>query len=383
MTTTTAQGATAQLADGTAAAGSLELRGLSKHFGEGENLVRAVDNIDLTIHSGEFVTLLGPSGCGKTTTLRMIAGFEDPTTGDIRLDGSSIARTPPNERPMSMVFQSYALFPHMTVFENVAYGLRLQKLPRRRIEEDVELVLTSMNLRRYANRAPNQLSGGQQQRVALARALVMKPKLLLFDEPLSNLDAKLRVMMRTEIRRLQERMGITSIYVTHDQDEAMSLSDRIVVMESGKIAQVGTPIEIYRTPASLFVADFLGQANFLEVSNVALNSDTEATVELLGQHLVVPRDPKVVAGDDALLMVRPESVRIQPQSSPGATGYPGRVISAVFYGQTVEYDVETAVGNIVAKVSDPDPAAILPAGSAVILHIELDRTWLIPHEAGR
>ncbi|RME65887.1 MAG: ABC transporter ATP-binding protein, partial [Caldilineae bacterium] len=235
----------------------LKLENLSKVFASrsGSGEVVAVDDVNLDIERGQFVTLLGPSGCGKTTTLRLIAGFEFPTTGRIVLDGEDIADLPPNRRDMAMVFQSYAIFPHLNVFENIAYGLRIKKLSNQEIRRQVATVLELTELTGLENRQPNQLSGGQQQRVALARALVMEPKVLLFDEPLSNLDAKLRVQMRSEIRRIQQELGITSVYVTHDQDEAMVLSDRIVVMNQGRIQQVGSAPEIYRRPANRFVAD--------------------------------------------------------------------------------------------------------------------------------
>ena len=245
----------------------LELRQISKYFTarDGSGEVRAVDDVNIDIRQGQFVTLLGPSGCGKTTTLRLIAGFEFPTYGDILLDGKAVNELPPNRRDMAMVFQSYAIFPHLNVFENIAYGLKIKKLSGQEIKRKVSQVLTLTELQGLENRAPNQLSGGQQQRVALARALVMEPKVLLFDEPLSNLDAKLRVQMRSEIRRIQQELGITSVYVTHDQDEAMVLSDLIVIMHKGRIQQADTALEIYRRPHNRFVADFIGRANFLPV----------------------------------------------------------------------------------------------------------------------
>ena len=237
----------------------LNLADVSKIFAGRGNVeeVKAVDGVSLDIEKGEFVTLLGPSGCGKTTTLRMIAGFEFRTSGTIMLDAQEIDRLPPHKRQMSMVFQSYAIFPHLTVFENVAYGLRVQRRPKEEVSRRVERVLDLVKLAGYGDRAPNQLSGGQQQRVALARALVMEPKVLLMDEPLSNLDAKLREQMRTEIRGIQKLLGITSIYVTHDQVEAMTMSDRIVVMNEGRVEQVGAPTVIYRRPRNRFVADFI------------------------------------------------------------------------------------------------------------------------------
>ncbi|MEZ4673156.1 MAG: ABC transporter ATP-binding protein [Caldilineaceae bacterium] len=245
----------------------LDLTNVSKIFpargGGGE--VAAVDNVSIGIAEGQLVTLLGPSGCGKTTTLRMIAGFEFPTNGSIVLDGVVINDQPPNVRDMAMVFQSYAIFPHLNVYENVIYGLKIKGLSRDEIRRQAGRVMEITELNGLEQRAPNQLSGGQQQRVALARALVMEPKVLLFDEPLSNLDAKLRIQMRTEIRRIQQELGITSIYVTHDQEEAMVLSDQIVIMNKGRTEQIGSAVEIYRRPVNRFVADFIGRANFVPV----------------------------------------------------------------------------------------------------------------------
>ena len=262
----------------------LTLENITKVFpprgGAGE--VTAVHDVNLDIEKGELVTLLGPSGCGKTTTLRMIAGFEFPTSGNIILDGQEINSLPPHKREMSMVFQSYAIFPHLTVFENIAYGLNVQRLSKSVIKERVNKVLDLVHLEGYGDRAPTQLSGGQQQRVALARALIMEPKVLLMDEPLSNLDAKLREEMRTEIRRIQKELNITSVYVTHDQIEAMTLSDRIVVMNQGIIEQIGTPVEIYRFPNSRFVADFIGRANFVP-GEVQEKNESNLTVKALGE----------------------------------------------------------------------------------------------------
>src|SRR5574344_1931394 len=224
----------------------------------------AVDNISLDIKPGSFVTLLGPSGCGKTTTLRMIAGFESPSIGEIYLGNEAINELTPNKRDTAMVFQSYALLPHYNVFDNVAYGLHIRKMPKEEIRERVMKMLDLVELTGLETRMTNQLSGGQQQRVALARALVVEPGVLLFDEPLSNLDAKLRVTMRTEIRKIQQTVGITAVYVTHDQAEAMAISDQIIIMNKGRIAQIGTPTEIYYQPKNEFVADFIGEVNFLE-----------------------------------------------------------------------------------------------------------------------
>ncbi|SEA77942.1 iron(III) transport system ATP-binding protein [Bowdeniella nasicola] len=363
--------------------GRLKLDVLRKTFGSGDSAVHAVDGISLDINPGEFVTLLGPSGCGKTTTLRMVAGFEDATSGRVELDGVNLVDQPPNKRPMAMVFQSYALFPHLSVRDNIAYGLKLKKLPAEEIKEQVDLALTSMNLNALADRAPNQLSGGQQQRVALARAMVMRPKVLLFDEPLSNLDAKLRVRMRQEIRRLQHRLGITSLYVTHDQAEAMSLSDRIVVMNAGKIEQAASPDEIYRRPASEFVADFIGRANFLS-AEVLHKAGDSATVKVLEREFTIPAHPDVEVGRPALVLVRPESVRLEKVAANGSTnnvvGDHGQVLAAVFYGENVEYEVETEHGTIVVIESDPDPAQIHEEGSEVRVDFNSERSWLLPSQ---
>ncbi|MBP8036981.1 MAG: ABC transporter ATP-binding protein, partial [Negativicutes bacterium] len=253
---------------------SVSVKNLVKVFdGSGGKKVTAVDNVSLRIEPGEFVTLLGPSGCGKTTILRMVAGFEIPTSGDVLIGDERVNTLTPDRRDTAMVFQSYALFPHLNVFENIAYGLKIKKMKSDDIRTKVKEILGLVGLSELETRSPNQLSGGQQQRVALARALVMEPSVLLFDEPLSNLDAKLRIHMRREIRKIQRQFGITSIYVTHDQAEAMSMSDRIIVMNKGVVEQIGTPREIYATPASQFVADFIGTANIIPSQVVAVNDD--------------------------------------------------------------------------------------------------------------
>ncbi|MGB3731490.1 ABC transporter ATP-binding protein [Microbacterium sp.] len=365
--------------------GRITLVGLTKRYPGQADDVAAVDSIDLEIGAGEFVTLLGPSGCGKTSTLRMIAGFEEPTAGTVQLDDAVVNHMPPNKRPMSMVFQSYALFPHLSVRDNVAYGLKLKHTPTARLSEEVDTVLAIMNLTQYADRAPHQLSGGQQQRVALARALVMRPKVLLFDEPLSNLDAKLRVQMRNEIRRLQRRLGITSIFVTHDQDEAMTLSDRVVVMNRGHIEQIAAPEVVYRRPASVFVADFIGRANFLDAGVVGGPSDGMVRVHALGRRIDVPCHPDVTADSEVLLMVRPESVRLE-RADPAADAAVdvrddhGRVLSVMFHGDTVEYDIETDAGTIVASVSDPTVDSIFKPMDLVRVIVPSDRGWVLSRE---
>ncbi|HKM08545.1 MAG TPA: ABC transporter ATP-binding protein, partial [Sphaerochaeta sp.] len=249
---------------------ALNLENVTKTFQKDSEKITAVDNVNLQVEEGEMVTFLGPSGCGKTTTLRMVAGFELPTSGSITIRGLDMTNTPVNKRKIGFVFQNYALFPHMSVYNNVAYGLKSRGEKDRDIKDKVKDALLLVGLKNTENRYPSQLSGGEQQRVALARVIVMEPNLLLMDEPLSNLDAKLRIHMRTEIRKLQKKLGITCLYVTHDQSEALSMADRIVVMNKGKVEQVGTAFEIYSNPQSLFVADFIGQANIihLEVTSI-------------------------------------------------------------------------------------------------------------------
>ena len=309
---------------------------------------KAVDSINLNIQPGEFVTLLGPSGCGKTTTLRMIAGFESPDEGEIYLGDEAINELTPNKRDTAMVFQSYALFPHMNIFDNVAYGLKLRHVPKAEIRTKVFDMLKLVGLEGMENRFTNQLSGGQQQRVALARALIVEPGVLLFDEPLSNLDAKLRVYMRTEIRRIQQQFGITAIYVTHDQSEAMSISDNIIIMNKGVIAQMGTPQQIYYNPASEFVADFIGEANFLKVKVDSVEAD-KIGVSFNGVRFAARRpEIKLEAGEEHTMMLRPEGVRL------AETGVlPCRVILSCFMGSYQNYHV--MVGDTLVKITDNHP----------------------------
>ena len=295
----------------------------------------AVKDTSLDIEPGSFVTLLGPSGCGKTTTLRMIAGFESPDEGEIYLGDEPINELTPNKRDTAMVFQSYALLPHYNVFDNVAYGLKLRKVPKDEIRERVEARMT------------NQLSGGQQQRVALARALVIEPSVLLFDEPLSNLDAKLRVSMRTEIRRIQQEVGITAIYVTHDQSEAMALSDKIIIMSKGVVAQMGTPQEIYYHPVNEFVADFIGEANFLKGKMTAKEGGW-AVLDIEGSPLKVEATDKMEVGKDYTLVLRPEAASLADEG-----GLPCEVVLSCFMGSYQNYHVK--VGNTLVKLEEHNP----------------------------
>ncbi|MFI3284711.1 MAG: ABC transporter ATP-binding protein [Erysipelotrichaceae bacterium] len=307
----------------------------------------AVDHVTLDIKPGQFITLLGPSGCGKTTTLRMIAGFESPDSGEIYLGDEAINELPPNKRDTAMVFQSYALLPHINVFENVAYGLKIKKMPANEIKERVTKMLSLVELEGMEERMTNQLSGGQQQRVALARALVMEPGVLLFDEPLSNLDAKLRVSMRTEIRKIQQMFGITAVYVTHDQSEAMSISDQVVVMNKGIIAQMGTPREIYLQPKNKFVAQFIGEANFITATVTACN-DKKVTLNMKGTEVQVNNHRPLNINDECEIVIRPESIVLQDEGI-----IPCEVVLSTFMGTHQYYQV--LVDGVIFNVTEYDP----------------------------
>ena len=307
----------------------------------------AVHDTSLTIEPGSFVTLLGPSGCGKTTTLRMIAGFESPDEGEIYLGDEPINALTPNKRDTAMVFQSYALLPHYNVFDNVAYGLKLRHVPQNEIKERVMNILKLVELEGMEGRMTNQLSGGQQQRVALARALVIEPSVLLFDEPLSNLDAKLRVSMRTEIRRIQQEVGITAIYVTHDQSEAMAISDNIIIMNKGVVAQMGSPREIYYHPKNEFVADFIGEANFLRGVMIGSEGDT-ALLNVEGQTVRVAMREGMVEGESYTAVLRPEAAGLQDEG-----GVRCRVVLSCFMGSYQNYHV--MLGDTLIKLEEHNP----------------------------
>ncbi len=363
----------------------LTLDHITKKFpGRGqEGLVTAVDDLSLEIGKGEFFTFLGPSGCGKTTTLRLIAGFEFPTSGKIILDGRQLEDVPPNKRDMAMVFQSYAIFPHLSVFENIAYGLRIKKFSNDDIRRKVGQIMTLTKLTGLENRMPNQMSGGQQQRVSLARALVVEPKVLLFDEPLSNLDAKLREEMRFEIRDLQRRLNITSIYVTHDQEEALALSDRIAIMNRGKLAQLGTPEEIYELPRSKFVADFIGLANFLPAHVRALE-DNRARVTVGDKELTVTSMPTAAPGQPALIFIRPSDVQIV-NGDASATNEAavqnvlrGQIIKATYLGEKFDYRVR--IGESAELRVQTRGARRYQDGEAVQLFLPPEHARLIGEE---
>jgi iron(III) transport system ATP-binding protein len=319
---------------------TLTIRNLRKIFRGKHDPVQALDDVSLDIREGELFTLLGPSGCGKTTTLRCIAGFEKPSGGRIDFLGRDFTSIPPFRRNIGMVFQSYALFPHMSIFENVAYGLRIRKLSRREIEDRVNRIIQLVGLEATQKRKPSELSGGQQQRIALARALVYDPQLLLLDEPLSNLDAKLRVYMREEIRRIQQQAKVTTIYVTHDQEEALSISDRIAVMHAGKVSQIGSPDEIYENPISIRVADFIGQANFLACTvrgdgNPLLSFRSNETITITNSSGNI----QSFQDREGILFVRPEQMEIS-----GDPNHPnslrGEVKVILYLGSVVRYYIE-------------------------------------------
>ena len=298
----------------------------------------AVNGISLTIHPGEFFTLLGPSGCGKTTLLRMIAGFNTVDGGEIRFDEQVINNLPAHKRDIGMVFQNYAIFPHLNVADNVAYGLKARHVPKNEIPPRVEEALKMVQIDQLKKRQPNELSGGQQQRVALARAFVIEPGVLLMDEPLSNLDAKLRVQMRTTIKKLQRRLGITTIYVTHDQEEALAISDRIAVMNQGNIMQIGTPEEIYRKPANPFVANFIGVSNFIECE--VQYRDGNGKMDLPGGYTLEIPMRKAYSGS-AILSARPEQLFFDE------TGIPGKITLSIFLGDFIQYEVELVNGQTI------------------------------------
>ena len=313
--------------EGSPAGGHVQLVDLAKRYAS----FKAVCGIDLDIPPGEFFSLLGPSGCGKTTTLRMIAGFERPSGGRVLLDGRDVSDTPPNKRNVNTVFQSYALFSHLTVAENVAFGLRFAKSSRDETRTRVAQALTLVQMEEFRDRRPHQLSGGQQQRVALARALILNPSVLLLDEPLGALDAKLRKALQVELKALQEQVGVTFVYVTHDQEEALTMADRLAVMNGGRIEQVGTPREVYEEPSSAYVADFLGVSNLLDAEAVGETSDGRCRVRVGEQELLAARGHTSARGQ-VKVVVRPERVRVEPPRKTGENRLPGKIERVVYAG---------------------------------------------------
>lgn len=323
----------------------VELRDVSKSI-HGHDILH---NLDIEVRNGEFLTLLGPSGCGKTTLLRLISGFEDPTTGKIFINGKDVSGLPPHLRHVHTVFQSYALFPHMTVFENVAFGLRCQKHSAEEINERVTDVLKIVKLEKYAARKPENLSGGQQQRVAIARAIVNRPLVLLLDEPLSSLDYRLRKTMQIELKQLQRKLGITFIFVTHDQEEALSMSDRVVVMHEGRIEQIGTPRQVYEKPANLTVAKFIGEVNIFE-SVVTAIDDKQITLDIQGRKRIAKSSLPLHVGQKVNVLVRPEDLRVWDKSEieDSSEMFPGVVEEVIYKGTTVDLMVRLANNDLVA-----------------------------------
>lgn len=320
----------------------IEFRNVSKHYHDHPVL----HNISFEVRNGEFLTLLGPSGCGKTTLLRLLSGFEEPSSGNILIDGKDVNGLPPQERHVNTVFQSYALFPHMTVFDNVAFGLRCKHLSKTEIATRVSEALQMVKLSHLANRKPHQLSGGQQQRVAIARAVVNKPLVLLLDEPLSSLDYRLRKMMQIELKQLQTQLGITFIFVTHDQEEALSMSDRVVVMQEGVIEQIGTPREVYEEPQSLQVAEFIGEANIFQ-AKIIQATEKQLEVEVEGQHYTLKNRRGYNSNQNISVIIRPEDLQVWGQAEvTDTTGmFPARVEQVIYKGVTVDLMLRLDRGN--------------------------------------
>jgi ABC-type Fe3+/spermidine/putrescine transport system ATPase subunit len=347
----------------------VRLNGVVKRYKD----VDALAGVSVTIRDGEFFTLLGPSGCGKTTTLRIVAGFADPDEGTVAFDAAVMNRVPPAERGIGIVFQNYALWPHMSVFDNVAYGLRIKKVADSEIVTRVTRTLDQVGLQGLEARMPGQLSGGQQQRVAVARALVLNPTVLLLDEPLSNLDAKVRARLRSEIRRLQQDLRITTIYVTHDQEEALVLSDRIAVMRAGRVLQIGTPVELYEQPASLFVADFIGTNNLIP-GTVTAQTGGVASVETAAGAMQGVTADTFAPGTPAVLTIRPEHLTLNGGAGAGDIGgtaggdavtIAGRLVLAQFLGNQIRYEVEAGGVTLRVDVSDPHAYERLRPGHEV------------------
>jgi spermidine/putrescine transport system ATP-binding protein len=353
--------------------GAIELVQLRKQFGE----VAAVDGIDVSIEAGEFFSLLGPSGCGKTTTLRLIAGFERPDDGKILLDGVDMAATPPHRRKVNTVFQSYALFPHLDVFDNVAFGLRRARVNKGEIKQRVTRVLEAVQLAGYEKRKPGQLSGGQQQRVALARALVLEPSVLLLDEPLGALDAKLRKALQLELKAIQERFGITFVYVTHDQEEALTMSDRIAVMSGGHVEQIASPEQMYEEPETVFVADFLGVSNLMRVRAEGVDAGSCRTK--LGDFALLAGCGEIGHTGETHVVIRPERVVIEPYESAGANRVPGMIERVVYHGASEQLVVRLATGDVVQALFVRDGSSHdWSQGTPVQVHLPAEALRVLP-----
>jgi spermidine/putrescine transport system ATP-binding protein len=362
---------------------AIALEGVSKRFGKAE----AVRNVTLAIREGEFFSLLGPSGCGKTTTLRMIAGFEVPDEGRIVLQGKDVTTVFSNRRPVNMVFQQYALFPHMSIYDNVAFGLKVKRVPRAEHRGRIEAILSVVELEGLERRRPRQLSGGQQQRVALARALVNNPAALLLDEPLGALDVKLRKQMQLELKRIQAELGTTFVYVTHDQEEALAMSDRIAVMNGGRVEQVAGPREIYERPSTAFVADFIGSLNALELTVDELVGAYAVMRPGQGDRVVVPATPDSRVGLRARIAVRPERVQIgsvEAQTPEGGSRLEGTIVEIVYLGMYTQFHVDTRAGRVLSSRLADELVSPLEVGTRVALSWEPEYTSVLagpePHQ---
>ncbi|MGN6251562.1 MAG: ABC transporter ATP-binding protein [Marmoricola sp.] len=357
---------------------AIELIGVAKQFTANEENVQAVEHVDLAIGSGEFFSLLGPSGCGKTTTLRMIAGFEEPSRGQILLYGEDMVGVPANHRDLNMVFQSYALFPHMSVYENVAFGLKRRKLPKAEIDARVHELLELVDLKGREKRRPREMSGGQQQRVALARALVNRPRALLLDEPLGALDLKLRQAMQFELKRIQREVGITFVYVTHDQGEALTMSDRIAVMNAGRVEQLGTPREVYEAPRTRFVADFIGTSNVISAEATRVSGEEAEVDGGPDGHIVVPLRGASAHGE-LCITVRPEKIVLSTTVPEAECRVRGTVEDVVYQGTFTGYQVRTARGHrmLAHRQNLDDSRDVAAVGDTVWLSWARDHSYLI------
>ncbi|HWA28805.1 MAG TPA: ABC transporter ATP-binding protein [Lacunisphaera sp.] len=356
----------------------IELRGVTKRFGG----FTAVNNVSLTVNAGEFLTLLGPSGCGKTTLLRLLAGFETPDEGAVLLDGEDVSHVPPYRRSVNQVFQSYALFPHLSVHDNVSFGLRMKNVPAAEAEERVREALATVSLAEQAEKRPHQMSGGQRQRVALARAIVCRPKVLLLDEPLSALDAKLRHGMQLELKRLQRKLGLTFLFVTHDQEEALTMSDRIAIINQGRIEQLGNASDIYHRPRTPFAADFIGQANLLGAT-VILRDHTTSRLKLeSGLELIVPAAELPAGATSVLVSIRPEKIHIGRVPAPAENVFQARIEEEIFQGATDQLRLVTDHGTklhaLVANESATQEA--FHEGDRVYCSLHLDDIVIVQAE---
>ncbi len=355
---------------------AIALDGVSKSFGG----VGAVNDVSIEIGDGEFFSLLGPSGCGKTTTLRMIAGFERPDTGSVIFQGTDVTAVSANRRPVNMVFQQYALFPHMSIYDNVAFGLKVKKVPRRDHRARITELLRVVALEGYENRRPRQLSGGQQQRVALARALVNRPTALLLDEPLGALDVKLRKTMQLELKRIQHELGTTFVYVTHDQEEALAMSDRIAVMNGGEVEQTGSPREIYERPRTAFVADFIGSLNTLELEVAELVGGFAVARPGSGERVVVAVGPTQRVGDAVRVAVRPEQVQLgaaEGRAPEQGSRLDGTIADTVYLGMYTQFHVDTSAGRVVCHRLADEALGPLATGARVTLHWAPEQATLL------